>query len=101
MTVPLDVATGGLTELAVRARVDAGQVKTVPPAPGRSLAGAGFTRRVLAFTIPAGAATAAAALASYTIARGSGGTGVTARTAALLAAITALTPLASLLPRES
>ncbi len=45
----------------------------------------GFTRRVLAFTIPAGAATAAAALASYTIARGSGGTGVTARTAALLA----------------
>ena len=26
MTVPPDVATGGLTELAVRARVDAGQV---------------------------------------------------------------------------
>jgi cation-transporting ATPase E len=38
MTAPSDVATGGLTELAVRARVDAGQVNTVPPAPGRSLA---------------------------------------------------------------
>jgi hypothetical protein len=31
MTVPPDVATGGLTELAVRVRVDAGQVNTVPP----------------------------------------------------------------------
>ena len=38
MTVSPDVATGGLTELAVRARVDAGQVNTIPPAPGRSLA---------------------------------------------------------------
>jgi len=38
MTISPDVATGGLTELAVRARVDAGQVNTIPPAPGRSLA---------------------------------------------------------------
>ena len=38
MTVSPDVATGGLTELAVRARVDVGQVNTIPPAPGRSLA---------------------------------------------------------------
>ena len=38
MTVSPDVATGGLTELAVRTRVDAGQVNTIPPAPGRSLA---------------------------------------------------------------
>jgi cation-transporting ATPase E len=38
MTVSPDVATGGLTELAVRARVDAGQVNTIPPAAGRSLA---------------------------------------------------------------
>jgi hypothetical protein len=37
MTASPDVATGGLTELAVRARVDAGQVNRVPPAPGRSL----------------------------------------------------------------
>jgi cation-transporting ATPase E len=37
MTVSPDVATGGLTELAVRTRVDAGQVNTIPPAPGRSL----------------------------------------------------------------
>jgi hypothetical protein len=54
-------------------------------APGAPRARPGFTRRVLVFTIPAGAATAAAALASYAIARGSGGTGVTARTSALLA----------------
>ncbi len=33
MTVPPDVATGGLTELAVRARVYAGQVNTVPRRP--------------------------------------------------------------------
>ena len=38
MTVSPDVATGGLTELAVRTRVDAGQVNTISPAPGRSLA---------------------------------------------------------------
>ena len=38
MTVSPDVATGGLTELAVRTRVDTGQVNTIPPAPGRSLA---------------------------------------------------------------
>jgi cation-transporting ATPase E len=44
----------------------------------------GFTRRVLSFTIPAGAATAAAALASYLIAR-SAGSAAAARTAAMLA----------------
>ena len=38
MTAPPGAAAGGLTELAVRARVDAGQVNSVPPAPGRSLA---------------------------------------------------------------
>ena len=37
MTVPPDVATGGLTELAMRTLVDAGLVNTIPPAPGRSL----------------------------------------------------------------
>jgi hypothetical protein len=37
MTAPADAAVAGLTELAVRARTDAGQVNTVPPAPGRSL----------------------------------------------------------------
>ncbi len=36
MIVPTDIATG-LSQLAVRARVDAGQVNTVPPLPGRSL----------------------------------------------------------------
>jgi len=44
----------------------------------------GFTRRVLAFTIPAGAATAAAGLASYLIAR-SAGYAAASRTAAMLA----------------
>ena len=44
----------------------------------------GFTRRVLSFTIPAGAATAAAALASYLIAR-SAGYAAASRTAAMLA----------------
>jgi hypothetical protein len=34
MTVPADVAVTGLSELAVRARTDAGQVNTVPQAPG-------------------------------------------------------------------
>ena len=38
MTAPPGAALTGLTELAVRARVDAGQVNSVPPAPGRSLA---------------------------------------------------------------
>jgi cation-transporting ATPase E len=38
MTAPPGAAAGGLTELAVRARVDAGQVNSVAPAPGRSLA---------------------------------------------------------------
>jgi cation-transporting ATPase E len=37
MTAPADAAVTGLTELAVRARTDAGQVNTVLPAPGRSL----------------------------------------------------------------
>jgi magnesium-transporting ATPase (P-type) len=59
-------------------------------APGAPLARPGFTRRVLAFTIPAGTATALAALVSYFIARampgsGLGGTGDAARTAAMLA----------------
>ena len=44
----------------------------------------GFTRRVLAFTIPAGAATAAAGLTSYLIAR-SAGYAAASRTAAMLA----------------
>ncbi|MGH3176375.1 MAG: HAD-IC family P-type ATPase, partial [Streptosporangiaceae bacterium] len=38
MTAPPGAALTGLTELAVRARIDAGQVNSVPPAPGRSLA---------------------------------------------------------------
>jgi magnesium-transporting ATPase (P-type) len=38
MTAPPGAAAGGLTELAVRTRVDTGQVNSVPPAPGRSLA---------------------------------------------------------------
>lgn len=37
MTAPADAAVTGLTELAVRARTDAGQVNAVPPAPGRGL----------------------------------------------------------------
>jgi len=44
-------------------------------APGAPRARPGFTRRVLAFTIPAGTAVAAAALASYEIARAVPGTG--------------------------
>jgi cation-transporting ATPase E len=44
----------------------------------------GFTRRVLAFTVPAGAATAAAALASYLIVH-SGSYAAASRTAAMLA----------------
>ena len=62
-------------------------------APGAPRARPGFTRRVLAFTIPAGTATAVAALASYAIVRamtganqaGPGGTSDAARTAAMLA----------------
>jgi cation-transporting P-type ATPase E len=37
MIMPPDVAVTGLTELAVRARTDAGQVNRAPPVPGRSL----------------------------------------------------------------
>jgi len=65
-------------------------------APGAPRARPGFTRRVLAFTIPAGTATAMAALASYAIVRampgagaaGPGGTSDAARTAAMLAVFT-------------
>ncbi len=46
----------------------------------------GFTRRILAFTIPAGAAAAAATLGSYALARAAAGTSPqAARTAAMLA----------------
>ena len=37
MIMPPDVAVTGLTEPAVRARADAGQVNRAPPVPGRSL----------------------------------------------------------------
>jgi hypothetical protein len=53
MTAPTDLAATGLSDLAVRARIDAGQVNTVPPAPGRSLAAQAegvmfrFTRNML------------------------------------------------------
>jgi cation-transporting P-type ATPase E len=65
-------------------------------APGAPRARPGFTRRVLASTIPAGVAVAAAGLASYAIVRamtgagaaGPGGTGDAARTAAILAVFT-------------
>ncbi len=68
-------------------------------APGAPLARPGFTRRVLAFTIPAGVAVAAAGLASYAIVRamtgaaagpgtGAAGPGDAARTAAMLAVFT-------------
>ena len=65
-------------------------------AAGAPRARPGFTRRVLTFTIPAGGAVAAAALASYAIVRampgtgaaGPGGTGDAARTAAMLAVFT-------------
>jgi cation-transporting P-type ATPase E len=57
-------------------------------APGAPLAQTGFTRRVLAFTIPAGTAAATAGLAAYAIAR-TADVGITAaRTAALLAVFT-------------
>jgi cation-transporting P-type ATPase E len=55
-------------------------------APGAPRARPGFTRRVLAFTIPAGTAAAAAALGSYALARAADGTSQqAARTAAMLA----------------
>ena len=55
-------------------------------APGAPRAQPGFTRRVLAFTIPAGTAAAAAGLAAYAIARATPDVSATAaRTAAMLA----------------
>ncbi len=55
-------------------------------APGAPHAQPGFTRRVLAFTIPAGTAAAAAGLAAYAIARATPDVSATAaRTAAMLA----------------
>jgi len=55
-------------------------------APGAPRARPGFTRRVLAFTIPAGTAAAAATLGSYALARAADGTSPqAARTAAMLA----------------
>jgi cation-transporting ATPase E len=55
-------------------------------APGAALARPGFTRRVLAFTIPAGTAAAGAGLAAYAIARGTPDVSATAaRTTAMLA----------------
>lgn len=53
-------------------------------APGAPRARAGFTRRVLGFTIPAGTATAAAALACYAITRAAG-YAAASRTATMLA----------------
>jgi cation-transporting ATPase E len=54
-------------------------------AAGAPRARPGFTRRVLAFTIPAGIAAATAALGSYAIARTSGTSETAARTATMLA----------------
>ncbi|MGH3253279.1 MAG: HAD-IC family P-type ATPase [Trebonia sp.] len=55
-------------------------------APGAPRARPGFTRRVLAFTLPAGTAAAAATLGSYALARAADGTSTeAARTAAMLA----------------
>lgn len=55
-------------------------------APGAPRASPGFTRRVLAFTIPAGVIAAAATLGSYALARHAAGISVQAsRTAAMLA----------------
>jgi cation-transporting ATPase E len=55
-------------------------------APGAPRAQPGFTRRVLAFTVPAGIATASAGLAAYAIARATPEVSATAaRTAAMLA----------------
>jgi cation-transporting ATPase E len=55
-------------------------------APGAPRARPGFTRRVLAYTVPAGTATAAAALACYAITR-SAGYATASRTAARLAVL--------------
>ena len=55
-------------------------------APGAPRARPGFTRRVLTFTVPAGTATAAAALACYAITR-SAGYATASRTAAMLAVL--------------
>ena len=58
-------------------------------AAGAPRARPGFTRRVLAFTIPAGIAAAAATLGSYALARAADGTSPeAARTAAMLALLT-------------
>jgi cation-transporting ATPase E len=58
-------------------------------AAGAPRARPGFTRRVLTFTIPAGTAAAAAALASYAVARSTSGvSGTAVRTAVLLAVFT-------------
>jgi cation-transporting P-type ATPase E len=58
-------------------------------APGAPLARPGFTRRVLAFTIPAGTAAAVAGLAAYAIALSTPGVSTAAaRTAATLAVFT-------------
>jgi cation-transporting ATPase E len=54
-------------------------------APGAPRARPGFTRRVLAFTIPAGTAAAAATLGSYALARADGTGPQAARTVAMLA----------------
>jgi cation-transporting ATPase E/undecaprenyl-diphosphatase len=55
-------------------------------APGAPRARPGFTRRVLAFTVPAGTATAAAGLACYAITR-SAGYAAASRTTAMLAVL--------------
>jgi cation-transporting ATPase E len=58
-------------------------------APGAPLARPGFTRRVLAFTIPAGTVAATAGLAAYAIARAASGVSITAvRTTTMLAVFT-------------
>jgi cation-transporting P-type ATPase E len=54
-------------------------------APGAPLARPGFTRRVLAFAVPAGIAAATAGLAAYAIARAAEVSSTAARTAAMLA----------------
>jgi cation-transporting P-type ATPase E len=58
-------------------------------APGAPLARPGFTRRVLAFTIPAGIAAATAGLAAYAIARAASGVSIAAvRTTVMLTVFT-------------
>jgi cation-transporting P-type ATPase E len=72
-------------------------------APGAPRARPGFTRRVLAFTIPAGTAAATAGLAAYAIARATPGVSTTAgRTTAMLAVFTVgLWILALIAPRPA